>query len=983
MSEFGSCPADLRDPRLATFAVAPTPAWLCSADGTRVLWTNAVGAAIFNAPSATQCTIDANSIAARELARISTTLRADAPARLERLRGFGGALGRAVTCACSRLTLPDGSGAILVAATEPAGPRLSLDQRVERLLANCDEPIVVFAPEGPLLYVTAPTSGAWREYQSLDALGASELAAAALATGQARGRCVAGEIAIETLGADGSAVLLVRPVAAAPVDVAVAAAADDVAAPAPDDVTAPVADVEPEAVSPPLSVAERRKPLRFVWQIDADGRFSFSSDEFAALLGPQTVATLTRPWNEAAAALDLDPEQQVARAIASQETWSGIQIALPVDDVDIRVAVELSGLPAFDRDRSFRGYRGFGICRDVTRVSGIEAMRRATAAAPPRPQPEPIRPPPEASPPALELPNVVPFPASANENAPFLSAVERNAFRELANRLSARLRADQDPARDPPAPATRQPTAPAAVEPAAKITTAKPSAAKPAATSPNQRSVLDRLPVGVLVYRLNRLIYANRTFLDWTGYHELDALEEAGGLDALFIEPNAGAPRENNGAKLLTIATAEGDQTPVEARLFTAPWDGESALVLMFARPLGAAAPAENAPMPTAAPTAEVEPAAEVKTDNAELRPILDGVADGVLVLDRDGRVVLTNRSAEALFGYDRTELIGLPVGSLFAPESERIAIDYLESLNRHGTAARGDGREVIGRTRSSGLVPLFMTVDQVADGPGQCVATFRDITAWKKAEADLVNARRHAERASSAKSEFLAKVSHEIRTPLNAILGFAEVMTQERFGPLGNERYAQYLKDIHTSGEHLVALLNDLLDLSKIETGKLDLNFTKVDLNELTQQCVALMQPQANRERIIIRTSLSPAVQPVVADARCVRQIVLNLVSNSIKFSRAGGQIIVSTASNGVGDVVLRVRDTGIGMTEKELAIAMEPFRQLATSARWGSGGSGLGLPLTKALAEANRATFSIKSAVNSGTLVEVAFPGARIAAE
>src|ERR1044071_3222639 len=145
--------------------------------------------------------------------------------------------------------------------------------------------------------------------------------------------------------------------------------------------------------------------------------------------------------------------------------------------------------------------------------------------------------------------------------------------------------------------------------------------------------------------------------------------------------------------------------------------------------------------------------------------------------------------------------------------------------------------------------------------------------------------------------------------------------MMQERFGPIGNDRYRQYLKDIRTSGGHLVSLLNDLLDLSKIEAGKLDLNFADVDLNELTQQCVALMQPQASRERVIIRTSLAPTLPPVVADARSVRQIMLNLLSNSIKFTGAGGQVIVSTALSDGGDVVLRVRDTGVGMSEKEIA--------------------------------------------------------------
>jgi signal transduction histidine kinase len=144
----------------------------------------------------------------------------------------------------------------------------------------------------------------------------------------------------------------------------------------------------------------------------------------------------------------------------------------------------------------------------------------------------------------------------------------------------------------------------------------------------------------------------------------------------------------------------------------------------------------------------------------------------------------------------------------------------------------------------------------------------------------------------------------------------------------------------------------------------------------------VALMQPQANRERVIIRTALSPALQPVVADARSVRQIVLNLLSNAIKFTGAGAQVIVSTAVTDSQEVVLRVRDTGEGMSDQELKAALEPFRQLATASRWGSSGTGLGLPITKALAEANQATFKISSALHDGTMVEIAFPQARVLA-
>ena len=234
---------------------------------------------------------------------------------------------------------------------------------------------------------------------------------------------------------------------------------------------------------------------------------------------------------------------------------------------------------------------------------------------------------------------------------------------------------------------------------------------------------------------------------------------------------------------------------------------------------------------------------------------------------------------------------------------------------------------------------------------------------------------------ATAARADFLPR-SATIRTPLNAIIGFSEIMAQEKFGPVGNERYRQYLKDIHTSGTHLLSLVNDLLDLSRIEAGKLELNFAPVALNPLAQECVASLQPQANRERVLIRTALSPRLPPVTADARSVRQIVRNLLANSTRFAGAGGQVIVSTTLTDLGEVVLRVRESGSGMSEQDIALALAPFRQVATAVGRGPGGN-LGLPLAKALAEANRATFRIRSEPNVGTLIEVAFPPERVVAK
>jgi signal transduction histidine kinase len=234
------------------------------------------------------------------------------------------------------------------------------------------------------------------------------------------------------------------------------------------------------------------------------------------------------------------------------------------------------------------------------------------------------------------------------------------------------------------------------------------------------------------------------------------------------------------------------------------------------------------------------------------------------------------------------------------------------------------------------------------------------------------------AEEDAAGRLEFLAKVSHEVRTPLNSIIGFTELMLQERMGPIGNARYRGYVEDIHQSGLYALSLLNDLLDISKIEAGKFELNFTAVDVSELVEDCSASMQPLAKRARIVLRTSLAPDLPTVVADPRRLKQILLNLLTNAIKFTKEGGQVIVS-GSMIDGDLRLRVRDNGVGMTKDEIAFAMQPFHQLDTAPRKQTG-TGLGLPVTKALVDANRARLILTSEPGVGTSADVIFPAERL---
>ncbi len=495
--------------------------------------------------------------------------------------------------------------------------------------------------------------------------------------------------------------------------------------------------------------------------------------------------------------------------------------------------------------------------------------------------------------------------------------------------------------------------------------------------------ILDSVQLGLVVHRGNAVLYANRPLLDWTGYRDMHELDEAGGLARLFAEEQTMGENEVlERPDAIQIVGKNGQPIPVAARLARIPWEGETAL--MFALRRVETQPRSVQPEEDGHSIAETT-LADVKSRLDEVEGILDTATDGIVIVHPNGQIESLNRSAEALFGYESGEVKSRPFVALFAPESHGVAQDYLEGLSSNGVASiLNDGREIVGRVKQGGLIPLYMTLGRIGSSDRQkFAAVFRDMTQWKKAEEELLSARRMAEKASSHKSDFLAKISHEIRTPLNAIIGFSEVMMEERFGPIGNQRYKDYLRDIHLSGGHVLSLINDLLDLSKIEAGKLELNFASVDLNAVVQQCVAIMQPQANREKVIIRSSLAHHLPNVVADDRSIRQVVLNLLTNSVKFTPPGGQVIISTAFSDQGEAVLRVRDTGIGMTEAEIKVALEPFRQITTSQTEQTKGTGLGLPLTKALVEANRASFGISSNPGQGTMIEIIFPATRVLAE
>jgi Amt family ammonium transporter len=315
---------------------------------------------------------------------------------------------------------------------------------------------------------------------------------------------------------------------------------------------------------------------------------------------------------------------------------------------------------------------------------------------------------------------------------------------------------------------------------------------------------------------------------------------------------------------------------------------------------------------------------------------------------------------------------------------------DEMTGLNiaEHGaSSALTTLLEQMHRQSTSGDFQRNVPVDEGTEA-GEIAAQYNMVLEKFRAETSkreqavraFQTAKEQAESANAAKSHFLASMSHELRTPLNAVIGFSEVMREETFGPLGNARYQGYVGDIHGSANHLLSLINDLLDLSKIEANKYELHEEELDLGETVEAAVRLVMPLAERKGLTVAAAVEPGLPAVRADERAMRQILLNLLSNACKFTDTGGEVEVQAFREADGRIALTVRDTGIGMTRAQLRQALEPFVQVDSRTRKTDQGTGLGLPLAKSLVELHGGSFVMTSQVGTGTQIAIRLPLARI---
>jgi two-component system cell cycle sensor histidine kinase PleC len=264
--------------------------------------------------------------------------------------------------------------------------------------------------------------------------------------------------------------------------------------------------------------------------------------------------------------------------------------------------------------------------------------------------------------------------------------------------------------------------------------------------------------------------------------------------------------------------------------------------------------------------------------------------------------------------------------------------------------------------------------------GIGTGEALLRDkVRLLQAREQELSRALKAETRANSAKSDFLALMSHELRTPLNAIIGFSEVLGTEMLGPLGHPRYREYANDVHGAGRHLLALINDILDLSKAAAGKFELNCEEIAPADIIEECLKLTRGKAHEGKLRLNAELAPGLPNLMVDRLRFKQVLLNLCSNAIKFTPPGGHVRLTADQTEDGSFLLSVRDTGIGMTAEQIPLALEPFRQISSPFARNIEGTGLGLALVKALVEGHDGVLAIESEVGKGTVVKIILPPAR----
>ncbi len=361
---------------------------------------------------------------------------------------------------------------------------------------------------------------------------------------------------------------------------------------------------------------------------------------------------------------------------------------------------------------------------------------------------------------------------------------------------------------------------------------------------------------------------------------------------------------------------------------------------------------------------------------SALLQSTLESMGEGLSVFDREGRLIAWNSRFASLLKLP-VDLSNATLVEILLHQAKRGDFGPVDDPAREARerAERfyDDLPSTNERTTASGRI---LHIHRRAMPDGGVVSLYSDITERKAAETKMEQARLQAELANRAKGNFLANMSHELRTPLNAIIGFSEVLATEILGPVADQRQLEYIKDIHSSGLLLLSIINDVLDMSKIEAGKLELARERVAVQVVIAEAVRMVSERARNRKIRLVTTLPPGEIAVWGDERAIKQIMLNLLSNAVKFSHEGSRVNIRTSLSGDENLIIEVEDFGIGMAAAEVDRALQPFGQAKAATTRTHGGTGLGLPIAKGLAEAHGGTLVVESRPDQGTRVRIVLP-------
>ncbi len=496
------------------------------------------------------------------------------------------------------------------------------------------------------------------------------------------------------------------------------------------------------------------------------------------------------------------------------------------------------------------------------------------------------------------------------------------------------------------------------------------------------RRIADQAVEGIIVHRDDQILYANQRLIEMLGVADINELLGETGTVLRWVHPADRQRVANNIRDRMEGQDAErdyefrllgrsGETLWVNCRAGTIEWTGRPAVLA------------------TLFDITDKKRADEALRESEQLYRDIFALSPDIITLTRyeSGEYRYVNEAFLNAFGYEEAEVIGrtsLDLGIWQSPqERERL----ISAVRKTGVI-----KDLELRVRRKDGTPFIVSLAGTRlpfQGEPYLLLMGRDITAKKRQELELRRSKEEAEIANRTKSEFLANISHELRTPLNAIIGFSEVLEQELFGPLGHQRYHEYVGDINDAGRHLLSLINDILDLSRLEAGHLSVTPEPVRLAEALLPAARLVKERAARQDLDFHYQLPSHRIIVWADRLRLKQVLINVLNNAVKFTSAGGQVRMwveeapqpddpgeGSDSDGNTDdrfIAIHVQDTGIGMTEEEIAIALTPFGQVDSVLSRRTEGAGLGLPLSKALVEKQKGLFRIRSRPAEGTRVSI----------